>query len=86
MLRCHVLFATRGSCGCPSPAGKMMRSRKTRTFRDFGPNASCRAEVKEQLFPFYLLIFNPYFSFTLLFLEKVKESRYFPPFLHAAKT
>lgn len=86
MLRCHVLFVTRGSSGCPSPACKMTRSRKTRTFRDFGPSASCRAEVKEQLFPFYLLIFDPYFSFTLLFLEKVKESRYFSPFLYTAKT
>lgn len=52
MLRCHVLFATRGSSDCPSLASKMTRSRKTRSLTAFGPDASCTAEFEGITFSF----------------------------------
>lgn len=85
MLRCHVLFVTRGSSDCPSPASKMTRPRKTRTLTGFGPDASHRAEFKGITFPL-----SPGHLLTLLLsrrplLEKVKRGRRFCPFLPIAK-
>lgn len=86
MLRCHVLFVTRGSSDCPSPASKMMRLRKTRVLTGCGSDASCRAEFEGITFPLSparlltLLLSHP------LLLEKAIRSGHFSPFLYIAKT
>lgn len=85
MLRCHVLFVTRGSSDCPPLASKMTRPRKTRSLTGFGPDASCRAEfegITIFLSPAHLL--TPIFFYPLP-LKKVQRSRHSSSFLHIAK-
>lgn len=85
MLRCHVLFVTRGSSDCPSLASKMTRSRKTRRLTAFGPDASCTAEfegITLFLSPAHLLTLIFFYS---LLLEKAQRSRHSSSFLHIAK-
>lgn len=80
MLRCHVLFVTRGSSDCPSPAWKMTRPRKTRTLTGLGPDASCRQEFEGTTFPLLPAhLLNLLLSYSLL-LQKVERSRPFSLF------